>query len=36
MLLMLAQATAAQAETGLDSQWISVALGDLAARLAGR
>jgi pimeloyl-ACP methyl ester carboxylesterase len=34
MLLVLAQATAAQAQAGPDSQWISIALGDLAARLA--
>ena len=32
-LLMLAQAVAAQAETGIDSQWLSVVLGDLAKRL---
>jgi len=32
-LLMLAQAAAAQAETGIDSQWLSVVLGDLGARL---
>jgi len=32
-LLMLSQAVAAQAETGIDSQWLSVVLGDLANRL---
>ena len=32
-LLMLAQAVAAQAEAGIDSQWLSVVLGDLAKRL---
>ena len=35
-LLVLAQATAAQAQAGLDSQWISIALGDFAARLQAR
>ncbi len=35
-LLVLAQAAAAQAQTGIDSQWLSIVLGDLAARLAGR
>ncbi len=32
-LLMVAQAAAAQAELGIDSQWLAVVLGDLAARL---
>ncbi len=32
-LLSLAQAAAAQADAGIDSQWLSVVLGDLAARL---
>jgi len=31
-LLMVAQAAAAQAELGIDSQWLAVVLGDLAAR----
>ena len=29
MLLALAQTAAAQAESGIDSQWISIVLGDL-------
>jgi pimeloyl-ACP methyl ester carboxylesterase len=32
-LLALAQASAAQADAGINSQWLSVVLGDLAARL---